>query len=201
MIYLFDRPETVESLEPLLPFLPDFRRERALSYRFLKDRRQSALAYLLLRYALLEQGITDPGPFDFYEQGKPRLSRHQHIHFNLSHCDLGVCCIVAEQEVGIDIEVVSRYDAAVAKRVCNAEELLLIEQSEQPDKAFCRVWTQKESYLKLKGWGIGVNLRHLQPEGDFFFYEGDGFVLCAAGQIAPGITKINEWEMLCRSVP
>lgn len=46
----------------------------------------------------------------------------------------------------------------IAKRVCCAEELELLERSTDKDREFTRMWAMKESYIKKSGKDVGNSL-------------------------------------------
>ena len=88
MVYIFDRLDqyTDEAYEKHLSSLPAWRREKALQYKKLDDRKRSVLAFVLLQRALREEyGITEIPEFVYNEFGKPSLPNLP-IHFSLSHC-------------------------------------------------------------------------------------------------------------------
>lgn len=152
-----------EQLEADLLRLPAWRREKALAYRPFLCRVQSVRAYLALCELLEEHyGITTPPDFSYGDNGKPFLRDYPDIHFSLSHCRDAVLCVVDTQPIGCDIETINRKITPALIRYCfNEEEVREIENAACPQEAFCRLWTIKESVLKLTGEGIGDNLRTL----------------------------------------
>ena len=80
-------------------------------------------------------------------------------------------CAVSKQPVGIDIERIGAYQPNVARRVCSDAEQKLLEQCEDPARLFYRLWTLKESYVKLTGTGISVPLSQIT-----FSFLADGRV-------------------------
>jgi len=156
-------PETITDnvLELSLSALPDWRREKALSYRFPIDRYTCAESFLLLEELLLTHyGISGPLEFEYGQFGKPVLKSLPHIHFNISHCRKAVFCAVGSSPVGVDVEEI-QYDGLVAKKVFSDEELKFISNSDDPDIGFTQMWTRKESYLKLLGIGLTDDMKSL----------------------------------------
>ena len=92
--------------------------------------------------------------FSYNEYGKPYLLNYPDIHFNISHSGYYVACAVLDKPVGIDIQKISEYNPAVAKRVCTEQELKQIENSANKSSEFIKLWTQKEAVLKMYGTGI-----------------------------------------------
>lgn len=111
------------------------------------------------------------------EYGKPYLPMAAGLHFNLSHCEGMVACIISEREVGVDVEVIRPYCRDVIRKVCTLEEQEAlsekeyIEQSAQEvqgegsytaaDELFFRLWTLKESYIKAEGKGLSILMKEV----------------------------------------
>lgn len=180
---------TSAELEAALQSLPEWRREKAMRFKFEGGRRECACSFLLLKDMLRDiYGITDDITFDYNEHDKPFIHQHPDIHFNISHCRHAVACAVSapplapdtpltphtpltpdtpdtpNTPVGIDIECTGRYKDGIAEYTCSAEELHTIRTSDDPDLAFTRLWTMKESLLKLIGTGITDNLKNILHE-------------------------------------
>ena len=153
MVYIFDRLKqyTDETYEKHLSSLPTWRKEKALQYKKLDDRKRSVLAFVLFQRALREEyGINEVPEFVYNEFGKPSLPNLP-IHFSLSHCKDAVACAVSNNNIGIDVESVISYNPDVARRVCTADELKMLEQSSNKNVDFIKLWTVKEAILVLKG--------------------------------------------------
>ena len=166
MVYIFDRLDqyTDEAYEAHLSSLPQWRREKALQYKKLDDRKRSVLAFVLLQCALREEyGITEVPEFVYNEFGKPSLS-NLHIHFSLSHCRDAVACAVSDHNIGIDVETIVPYNPDIAHRVCTEKELEILENSENPDLDFIKLWTIKEAISKLEGFGLSLDFKRIRPK-------------------------------------
>ena len=151
MIYIDDHIDDFD-LREALAAVSQQRRDYALRYRQERDQRLCLAAYRLLQRALLlEYGINETPVFTYDDKGKPLLQGHPDIHFSLSHCHEAVAVAVSDHPVGIDIEATGHYSAEVARRVMNDDEMREIETSAQPEVAFTRLWTMKESLYKLTG--------------------------------------------------
>ena len=158
MVYIFDRLDqyTDEAYEKHLSSLPAWRRKKALQYKKLDDRKRSVLAFVLLQRALREEyGITEIPEFVYNEFGKPSLPNLP-IHFSLSHCKDAVTCAVSDHNIGIDVESIVPYNPDVARRVCTADELKMLEQSSNKDVEFIKLWTVKEAISKYEGMGLSL---------------------------------------------
>ena len=170
MIYIDDKIDQLD-IDAAFASVSEQRRNHALSYRQEHDRRLSLAAYRLLQRALnVDYGISDPPLFSFGEHGKPMLVGHPDIHFSLSHCREAAACVVAPVPVGIDVESLISYDAELVEKVMNVEEQQQIARSSDPALDFIRLWTMKESLLKMTGEGISTDLRSVLDG----FYEKNG---------------------------
>ena len=166
MVYIFDRLDqyTNEVYEKHLSSLPAWRREKALHYKKLDDRKRSVLAFALLQRALREEyGITEVPEFVYNEFGKPSLPNLP-IHFSLSHCKDAVACAISDYNIGIDVETIVPYNPDVARRVCTAAELEMLEQSKDKDLEFIKLWTIKEAISKYEGMGLSLPFCEIKTE-------------------------------------
>ena len=136
--------------------LPKERQQRIHHMKQEKSRKQSMGAGLLLQKVLALYHMQDSQVF-VDEHGKPRI---EGLEFNLSHSGNLVICAVSEQPVGCDVEEVRKAPKGVAERYfsCREQEYLSQFAEEEYDRAFFRLWTMKESYVKMTGEGLGVPL-------------------------------------------
>ena len=161
---------TPEMLSMTLSLLPEWRRESVMRYKHHSSRCESAMAFRLLQEMLREEfGLCDEISFSFGEHGKPYISSPHGVFFNISHCRNAVACVVATEEVGIDIETTGRYSKRLAEYTLSAAELSMLHAAEYPgmtheeasDLFFTILWTKKEALLKLLGTGITDSLRNI----------------------------------------
>ena len=130
----------------------------------------------LLAYALNTHfGLTDdPLEIELQECGKPYLTRHPEIEFNISHSGIYVMTAVSTEKVGIDVqEIEDRSLDALAKHVCSPEELRLFWESEDKADYFYRLWVRKEAYIKWTGEGLSRELKSIPFDGWFDFIPVD----------------------------
>lgn len=117
-------------------------------------------------------------PFSYTQTGKPYW-KFTSACFSLSHCQKGAACSLSDQtegETGIDIQEPRPVSPAVLRRVCSQKEQAEIALSSNPQAAFTRFWTLKESYVKQTGKGISGDLSQLDfsESGHLFHrYEKD----------------------------
>ena len=146
---------TDEAYEADLKRLPPQRYEKAMTYRFLSDRKRCVRAYMLLWEGLSrEYGAENAPLFDILSHGKPVLRGCPDLHFSLSHSGNAVLCALDRHPVGADIEMIRRRSLEHLLSVFSDRERASIEQAASPELCFTRLWTRKESYLKLTGEGL-----------------------------------------------
>ena len=147
-------------LESALKEISEQRREQALKFKYEQGQRLCVLAYQLLKQALREgYDITENPVFDYNEHGKPSIVGHPDIFFNLSHCKEAVACVVSDKPVGIDVESIREYKESLVNYTMNDEEIAQIKSAEAPEAFFIRLWTMKESTMKLIGTGISNDMK------------------------------------------
>ena len=144
------------------------RREQVMRFHFEKDRLLCLGAGLLLAHALRRAGARDLS-LRRLSNGKPVPVNAPGIHFNLSHSGTLAVCAVSGRPVGVDVEVLQSMDPGVVSMCFQPAEQQWIYQAEDPCRAFTRLWTRKESYLKLMGTGLSC------PPDSFCALPGAGF--------------------------
>ena len=136
-----------------------------MGYRFPSDRKLCATAYLMVVYALINEGLYKGLPeFGYHADGKPFLSNYPGIYFNLSHCQDVVVCALSGSEVGVDVEKVMDYDDELVRATCNDDEYRWVTVSPDPRiraKRFTELWTQKESVVKWRGTGLNCDQKEI----------------------------------------
>lgn len=97
--------------------------------------------------------------------GKPKLQSGE-MHFNISHSRNTLVIAVADTEVGVDIEFFDRRISERVKNYCLSAD----EQGLAPyeDFEFLKIWTAKESYLKLYGTGLKQSMQEFSVINDKF---------------------------------
>ena len=132
----------------------------------------------LLRYALQKEYSHDFSAENIRkgQRGKPYIENVP-FYFNISHCDGLVACAVSEKEVGIDAEVTRNVADRVMKRCYSDDEIAYVNSARNKDFEFTKLWTLKESYVKLLGTGIDRSF------GSFSVIQKDGMAheVCGAG--------------------
>ena len=143
---------TEAEVQHMLPLVSAQRREQALKYKHTFGQ------YCCLKSWLMLRGLVDEGmrglmdEWDYNQYGKPsfRLSPHTSpLYFSISHCKHGIAVAVDKEPIGIDIEAIRHAETDLIERTMNEQE-----QVGMDDRAFTRLWTQKEAVVKAKGVGI-----------------------------------------------
>lgn len=104
-------------------------------------------------------------------RGKPEFALPEgcdaECHFNLSHSGNYVICVIADVEVGADVQRRTRVRESVLQRFFSEEEKKCVEAGGEDDvlreRAFAKVWACKEAATKLTGRGIGQLLGERLP--------------------------------------
>lgn len=155
-------PATVDHPDHLTLLSAD-EQARHARYHFERDRQLYRVAHAMLRVMLGQHLGWPPSALGFEEgeHGRPRLSTPAELDFNLSHTrGLVAVALAPGAEVGIDVEEVraSRVTANLKQTVFAPEELesLAPMARDQEVTAFFKLWTLKEAYLKVRGFGMGV---------------------------------------------
>ena len=148
-VCIFDRMEecTEEAVQAMMPQVSQQRREQALRYRHLFGRFCCLKSWLML--SAMHIGEME---FLYNEHGKPYIEGGP--FFSISHCKEAIAVALDDQPIGIDIESIRRFDPELVTRTMNDSEQALIAASDHPERAFTRLWTQKEAILKMQGTGI-----------------------------------------------
>lgn len=141
------------------------RRGKVMKYRQADDRKRCLGAGVLLARILPLYGES-PEKITYGPEGKPQA---ENVHFNLSHSGNLVICAVGEKAVGCDIEKTGQEPKGVAKRFFHRNEVNYLQkfQGQERNEIFFRLWTWKESYVKMTGEGLKISLRDFEilPEG------------------------------------
>ncbi len=134
--------------------MPEKRQKKISRIKMDKDRRLSLGAGILLEKVLKQY---DKSSVRIDKNGKPYLPESD-IYFNLSHSGDYALLAVSDLPVGCDIEIISEYNDKLAKRFFHDEEYALLQNSEDRQRLFYRLWTLKESVIKADGRGLTMSL-------------------------------------------
>ena len=107
------------------------------------------------------------------EHGKPFLTLQPKIHYNISHSGKYVMCIIAGEEVGIDVQEHKKVNyERMLTRMVPADMVREILESDQMEKAFFAQWVLREAYIKWTGEGLSKDLRKIAlDKGSYLMLE------------------------------
>lgn len=148
--------EGEEEYEQMCVVLSEERKRKIRECKQSAKRKQMLGAGVLLGRVLKRNGIR-PETVQISEYGKPKA---EGICFNLSHSGDIVICVVSKVPVGCDIEKVKPVSRKLAERFFREEEKAYLSRFDESTYApeFCRLWTMKESYVKMTGEGLHLPL-------------------------------------------
>lgn len=105
------------------------------------------------------------------EHGKPYAVGC--AEFNISHSGNMIVCAVADNPVGIDVELIKPINPGIVRKLCTESDNRYIYEKNSPNETdefsdeqlyrFYEVWTAKEAYFKCIGTGI-KNLKSISFE-------------------------------------
>ena len=146
--------------------LPEARLEKAVRLLSLEKRKESAGAGLLLARILPRFSASAE---EVYADARGKLL-HPRLFLSLAHGEGMALLAVGEFPVGCDVERLSRVRETVMRRF-SKEERAFVEAAGTAgegarERAFYRIWTGKESYLKMTGEGLSAwNEVEISPTG------------------------------------
>lgn len=145
--------------------LDETERDRAMKFRFLKDRLCFIIARGVLRNLLATYIYVSPEDitFSYGYNGKPYIDHKSDIQFNVSHSgDTIILGFVQKYDIGIDVEHTKRPVEVekVARCFFSNEEIssLLSLDPTYHTQAFYNCWTRKEAFIKALGSGLAFPL-------------------------------------------
>ena len=185
-----DLPDPIEDKTALFT-IPDWRREHILKYLRPCDRKLSLGAWRLMEETLKKHGFSADNVV-IGENGKPEC---EGVYFNLSHSADMVLCAISDAPVGCDIEKVTAAPMEVAERYFSANERRYIsaaETVEEKNRRFFRLWTIKESYMKMTGEGVSLSPERIEIDPAVMTLMRDGVLQpCALKNISRGDYEIS----------
>lgn len=161
-VYIMDIADIPDPLEhsKLMEKVSENRKQKILRCGQPEARKQSLSAGLLLHHILQSHGMRLQ-EVQIGKYGKPEA---EGIYFNLSHSKDMVVCAISESPVGCDIEKITTAPEKVADRFFRESEIRHLRETpvEERDKEFFRLWTMKESYIKMTGEGMHLPLNRFE---------------------------------------
>lgn len=146
---------TQKDFNALLPLVSPNKQERIKQFHFFRDARNCLLGDILARVEIGRLTDINIKQIDFSvnEYGKPFVVCNSPTQFNISHAGNYIACVIANEPVGVDIELIKTADMQIAKRFFTMDEIAYIMDG-QKNIQFYEVWTKKESRIKWEGKGL-----------------------------------------------
>lgn len=119
------------------------------------DGRSGHQAGLSLLAALYRQKTGLPLPrIEITPRGKPYFPENS-LHFSITHTKGHAFCVLAEQNVGIDAELLSRkLNLSLAEKILSPGEKAQFDAASDKHRALLTFWVLKEAAAKLSGEGL-----------------------------------------------
>lgn len=201
-IYFLDVESAIDEAQifRLGKSLSKYRQEKIKRMKFREDKLLSLGAGFLLDQGLKQWGLSEQtAAFTYGANGKPFLRDDPERYFNLSHSGSLVMAVFSDHEVGCDVEQIHSGKLRVAHRFFTEKEQGYLSDpalsEAERDALFTRLWTLKESVLKVTGEGMGMALNSFEfslsdpvkvslgEEYSFLEYGGEGYraAVCVKG--------------------
>lgn len=168
-------PEALQARPAALALLSEAERQQHQRYIPPQKRHEYLVTRVLVRTVLGRALGVEPQSLRFEPNawGRPALRPPAALHFNVSHTQgLVLCLVSANPNAGVDTELLARAPEllALAPRVFAPQErndLAALPASERAHRAVV-LWTLKESYIKARGMGLALAL-----DGFAFRFDAD----------------------------
>jgi len=163
-IKTIENDDFLNNIEFFLGLIPEKDRKAFLEFKNIKKIQLSLFGQILVRYVLSNCYKIDLSKLELKKNnhGKPYFECLP-IFFNISHSGNWIIASFSEKEIGIDIERIRDPIYKVANRFFSNDELSLLEIEKNEIKKkelFFKIWTAKESYVKMLGRGISYSLNN-----------------------------------------
>lgn len=161
-------------------WIPKDRLEKIDSYYLYEDYVRSIIGEGIVRWSAASLCGMKPEQLEIKRNkyGKPYFGNVENIHFNISHSNEWVACVISNCPCGIDIEKIGEVHLNIAKRCFTAKEyqMLVMAEKYEQKKLFYELWTLKESYVKYMGKGLSMPMNKFSfvKSGNKWRIEGQG---------------------------
>lgn len=173
--YILDRSGIVLPAEAM-ELLPAWRKERAAVLRRPAVREESIWTGLLWRWVMEENGFNPDMRISCLPAGKP-VAADGTVFFSVSNSGPLALCAIGNKPVGADVQQVRTVNLSIARRFHRGEqEWLAAQQESERERAFFRIWTRKEAWVKMVSNEeiltlSQTNVIHPLPEWDVMDYN------------------------------
>lgn len=140
------------------------RTEKINRYKREEDKKRSLTAGLLFKKICKDEGVEPIITVNGY--GKPYINGNK-LYFNLSHSGKYVACAYSDKEIGVDIQQHIVIKEAMLSRFLNPYEIDELPQDmDERISEVNRLWSIKESYIKMLGMGMAYDMRNCMVNKD-----------------------------------
>ena len=210
-VILISRPAlTLYEFNTLFALVSHEKQQKIMQFKFMRDAQNCLLGDILTRVEICR--ITGLGnkqlEFSSNSYGKPFLVSNPYINFNISHSGCYIACVLSDQPVGVDIEVIKPIDFKIAEKYFAPDETAYMMEN-NPTFRFYEIWTKKESRIKWEGKGLYQPLNTFSvigphKQGQIYYhkkFENDDAVshVCSSNPRAPAV-KIIDTESLLKNM-
>jgi 4'-phosphopantetheinyl transferase len=162
-VWCWNMAAPLEALPALRAQLSEDERARADRFIFDRDRIRFTAAHARLRRLLAAYAHRPAASLLFHTEGngKPALTDHPALRFNLSHShNLALLAVSRDYELGVDIERIRPISDGIAERFFAQpeREALRALPPEARLPGFYSCWTRKEAFLKGIATGLSGGL-------------------------------------------
>jgi 4'-phosphopantetheinyl transferase len=164
--------QAAQQRQDWLGLLTPDERERATRYFFARDRDGFIAGRGILRSLLGRYLETEPSSlrFAYNSYGKPALAmdvRRNRLRFNVSHsAGLVLFAFSLDQEVGVDVEKIRTEisEELITELLFSKREIATLRAHplDTRVRAFFKLWTFKEAYIKARGEGLSLPLNQFE---------------------------------------
>lgn len=134
------------------------RKNRVDRLKQMDDKKRTIAGEYLAKKMIAEKTKTaiDEISISYDENGKPYSVNHN-VEFSISHSNDLVACVISNCKTGIDIEQVQDIKIEISRKFYDDEYEYINSKDINADERltrFFKIWTFKEAYLKMKGYGL-----------------------------------------------
>lgn len=132
------------------------------------------LGDLLVQYSIYKYFGISPNQWEIYynEFGKPLVKSERDIYYSVSYSKDWILCIVSNKSIGIDVEYIKCIDYKSISEYFHDCENIQVNSAKDQLSEFYKIWTLKESYLKLLGTGLYKNLHDFNILKQHMYIDG-----------------------------
>lgn len=154
----------------------DFK-NKILKYRRWQDAQLSLLGRILLRYGLDKFYNIRKAIIQTTLHNKPFL-QNEDVHFNITHAEELVACVIAKYPIGIDVEFLNpKINYTEFRSQMTLNEFNWIHTSDNKITTFFEYWTEKEAVIKAYGKGLLVPLKSFEVDNKQCFISNEKYYL------------------------